>query len=111
MLLKIAIKANQALSLPSLLVASLINRKLQATAINLEYVNADSLTTSGKTATYVLELSDGDASSGDQDVIKKLLEAYPTALRGALPHLVGHECLTQTILVSLDFSSCYSITC
>lgn len=89
MSLKIATKANQALVLPALLTATLLNRKTQATSIAVTYEDTDSFNPSDKSVVCAFEPGNGDSMSGDSTIVRNFFEVYADQLRGKFGHLVS----------------------
>ncbi|KAI9832100.1 MAG: hypothetical protein M1826_002429 [Phylliscum demangeonii] len=102
MLLKVAIKANQALTVPVILTASFINWKTSSSAIEFAYEDADTFDSANKDAVCVVDAGDGEIS-GSSSVIRKLLEVHAAGAGGKLSEQED-EWITRAIhLISPDF--------
>ncbi|KAI9793433.1 MAG: hypothetical protein M1816_000326 [Peltula sp. TS41687] len=105
MSLQIATKANQALTLPALLTATLINRKTQATTITISYEDTDSFDPSDKSAVCALDTGHGQSVSGDSTIVQKLLDVFADQLPGKLSHLEDEWLARAPKYASPDFKS------
>jgi hypothetical protein len=82
MALRIATKANQALTLPVLLSATYVNDSNSAPVIAVEYEDTASLSISDSAAVTELRHDGSTAVTGDVAVVQKLLDLYPRILSG-----------------------------
>lgn len=85
--LNVASKANQATTLPALLVASCANESDPKASIIVKFDEVDTLK-SGDGATVELILDDDSPTYGSEKVIENILAAYPF-LQGKHDNLVG----------------------
>lgn len=85
--LNIASKANQATTLPALLIASYATESDPTASITVKFDEVDTLR-SGDGATVELILEDDSPSYGSEKVIENILVAYPF-LQGKHENLVG----------------------
>ena len=72
--LNIASKANQATTIPALLVASYVKESSQPTSVNVNFKEVDALK-SGEEAS--VELVVGKSVYGSENAIQSLIETYP----------------------------------
>lgn len=82
MALRIATKASQALTLPALLVVTYINDSSPKRSITVEYADADSLSSTDKSAAVEFLHGANTPVTGDIAFVEKLVETYPDILKG-----------------------------
>ena len=87
--LTIASKANQATFLPALLVATRANELDTNTALTIRFEEVDTLKAGGG-ATAELTLGSGIPTYGSENIIAKLVNAYPF-LQGKHENLVSRQ--------------------
>ena len=87
MTLVLANKANQSLTLPSLLAVSLLRENGVQPALNVKFEDTETLPGSDKPAAAAW-VTDSASTYGDLHVVAQLAESFPQALRGRQPRLV-----------------------
>lgn len=92
MSLTIATTANQASTLPPLLVAAFVNQKAGKVVVTIIYKDGDTLNPSDKTAVAAFVQGSDEPVYGSQNIVKRLTEGFPDTLRGKQNELVCHTC-------------------
>ena len=81
MALRIATRANQALTLPALLVATFVNESNSEPVIIVGYEDAESLSSTDKAAAVEYVHKGTSPATGYNEVVKALVEEFPVVLR------------------------------
>ena len=82
MALRIATKANQALTLPVLLVATHVNNSNATPVITVDYEDIASFSPADAAVVTELKYDGASTATGDIAVVQKLLELYPQISSG-----------------------------
>ena len=81
MALRIATRANQALTLPALLIATFVNESTSEPVIIVGYEDAESLSSTDKAAAVEYVDKGTSPATGCNEVVKALIEKFPGALK------------------------------
>ncbi|KAI9676353.1 MAG: hypothetical protein M1817_000510 [Caeruleum heppii] len=102
MSLKIATRANQARTLPPLLLATYVTDKLPSAAIALKLEESDAIQPN---CVAELDLNSGSTTVDDLEIVREFAKSYPKLLRGAHPDLEDEHLVRASRLVSPDLKA------